>query len=104
MTTIGFRMKLHAGAIDEYRRRHDAIWPELTNELRAAGISDYSIFVDPESLNLFAVLKLAELNKRDDLPLKPIMQRWWEYMADLMETDASKRPREWPLQLVFHMD
>jgi L-rhamnose mutarotase len=115
-------MKLKAGAVEEYRRRHDLIWPELVDLLRDAGIYDYSIFLDRESLTLFAVLKLSPDNRRDALPEHPLMQRWWTYMADLMETcgessdgsdggdEATKkrssdpRPKEWPLELMFHMD
>lgn len=119
MATIAFRMQLKPGAADEYRKRHDAIWPELVTLLRDAGIYDYSIFLDPESLSLFAVLKLAPGHRRDRLAHEPLMQRWWVYMADLMVTnrragsdegDVSEgnstphRPREWPLELMFHMD
>jgi L-rhamnose mutarotase len=104
MTSIAFRMKLKPGAAQEYRRRHDEIWPELVSLLRDAGIYDYSIFLDPESSNLFAVLKLTPDDRRDSLADHPVMRRWWTYMADLMETDASERPKEWPLEPVFHMD
>lgn len=115
MTCIAFRMKLKPGAEAEYRRRHDAIWPELIDVLREAGIYDYSIFLDPESLSLFAVLKLAANHRRDSLPSHAVMQRWWTYMADLMVTSdeaessdvgrtSTTRPKEWPLELMFHMD
>lgn len=104
MNTHAFRMKLKPGAADEYRRRHDQIWPELAQLLRDAGICDYSIFLDEETLHLFAVLKLKPDNSREALPRHPVMQRWWDYMADLMETDPSKRPREWPLVRMFHLE
>ena len=60
-----FRMKLKPGTVDEYKRRHDEIWPELAQLLREAGIYDYSIFLDEEDMHLFAVLKLRDSNKRD---------------------------------------
>jgi L-rhamnose mutarotase len=104
VTSHAFRMKLKPGAVAEYRRRHDALWPELGAALRDAGIYDYSIFLDEETLHLFAVLKLRPDNKRDELPREPVMQRWWSYMADLMETDPSHRPREWPLVPMFHFE
>jgi L-rhamnose mutarotase len=97
-------MKLKAGAADEYRRRHDQIWPELARLLRDAGIHDYSIFLDEETLHLFAVLKLTPHHRRESLPQDPVMQRWWEYMADLMETTPDHRPREWPLLPMFHLE
>ncbi len=67
--------------------------PDLATALREAGIYDYSIFLDEETLHLFAVLKLRPDNKRAELPQQPVMQRWWSYMADLMETEPSQPPR-----------
>jgi L-rhamnose mutarotase len=99
-----FRMKLKPGQVEAYRRRHDAIWPELAELLRTAGIYDYSIFLDEETLHLFAVLKLREPNQREQLPQHPVMRRWWDYMRDLMETHPDGRPREWPLAPMFHLD
>ena len=103
-TTLAFRMQLKPGMAAEYRRRHDEIWPELADALRDAGIYDYSIFLDPTTLHLFAVLKLCPDHRREELPQQPVMRRWWSYMADLMETNADQRPREWPLELMFHLD
>jgi L-rhamnose mutarotase len=103
MKTRAFRMKLKPGMADEYRRRHDALWPELADALRAAGIYDYSIFLDEETLHLFAVLKLRDGDTSAFLPEQPVMRRWWDHMADLMETDDSKRPHEWPLAPMFYL-
>ena len=68
MSICAFKMQLKPGAVDEYRRRHDEIWPELSALLSSAGIYDYSIFLDENTLSLFAVLKLREDNDRDALP------------------------------------
>lgn len=103
METHAFRMQLKPGMAEEYRRRHDAIWPELAALLRDAGISDYSIFLDPETNALFATLKLAADNKREALPAHPVMRRWWGHMADIMEVEPDNKPREWPLQPMFHL-
>ncbi|WP_310534109.1 L-rhamnose mutarotase [Novosphingobium sp.] len=103
MSVHAFRMQLKPGVIAEYRRRHDEIWPELIRLLKEAGISDYRIFVDRGSDALFAVLTLAEPNNRDSLPLHPVMQRWWDHMAELMIVDETNRPAEWPLEQVFHL-
>lgn len=107
MAVHAFRMQLKPGTIAEYRRRHDAIWPDLAALLRAAGISDYRIFVDPQSHALFACLTAAEPDRRGGLAHEPVMQRWWDHMADLMEVDPAgtppNRPREWPLVPVFHL-
>jgi L-rhamnose mutarotase len=95
-------MKLKPGTVAEYKRRHDELWPDLARALREAGIYDYSIFLDEETLHLFAVLKLWPDHKIEALPAKPVMQRWWDYMADLMEVEPGNRPREWPLTEMFH--
>jgi L-rhamnose mutarotase len=101
--TLAFRMQLKPGMAEEYRRRHDEIWPELTSLLRDAGISDYRIFLDPATGALFATLKLRPDNRRETLPRQPLMRRWWDHMADIMEVEPDNRPSEWPLQPMFHL-
>lgn len=100
---VAFAMRLHPGREDEYRRRHDAIWPELAAALRDAGVSDYSIHLDPESRTLFAVLWRRREHGMDALPSLPVMRRWWDHMADLMEVDASNAPVTRPLRTMFHL-
>ena len=97
-------MKLKPGFEEEYKRRHDEIWPELSAELSAAGVSDYSIFLDEETLTLFAVLKLTDDNTVDDLPQTEIVKKWWAYMADIMETNPDNSPIQRSLNEVFHLD
>ena len=103
MIRHAFTMKLKKGCEAEYRRRHDAIWPELAAELRTAGIVDYSIFLDEESSTLFAVQNLTDDHSVATLPAKPILRKWWSYMADIMETETDLSPRCTPLQEVFHL-
>lgn len=98
-----FKMQLHPGAEEEYRRRHDEIWPELAALLRQAGVSDYEIFLDPETLTLFAVLTRRSDHGMGALPQHPVMQRWWAHMADLMQTHPSHEPIAKPLTRVFHL-
>jgi L-rhamnose mutarotase len=99
-----FRMKLRPGTVAEYKKRHDEIWPELARLLTESGIHDYSIFLDEETLHLFAVLKLREPNTRERLPEHPLMRKWWDYMKDLMYAHPDGRPMEWPLTNVFHLE
>jgi L-rhamnose mutarotase len=101
--TRAFVMRLKPGNVDEYKRRHDAIWPELADLLRAAGIYDYSIFLDEDTLQLFAVLKLRPGHTVAALPEHPVMRRWWDTMAPLMEVEPGNRPREWALKQVFYL-
>ncbi|BFM05142.1 L-rhamnose mutarotase [Halioxenophilus aromaticivorans] len=104
MEKIAFVMQLKAGHEQEYQQRHDAIWPELVVELKNAGIHDYTIFLHPTTLQLFAVLKRSPSHTMDDLPSQPIMQKWWQAMADIMETNADASPIATDLTNVFHLD
>ncbi len=103
MEKIAFRMSLTPGQAAEYQRRHDAIWPELTALLKAAGISDYSIFLDTESHSLFAVLSRPVQHGMDALPSHPVMQAWWRHMADIMATNPDGSPAVMPLLPMFHL-
>ena len=104
MEKVAFRMKVHPGREEEYRRRHDAIWPELAALLRAAGVSDYSIHLDRETGTLFGVLWRRDGHGMDALPGHPVMRRWWEHMADIMETNPDGSPVALPLETVFHLE
>ena len=104
MEQIALLMRLKPGNEAEYRKRHDEIWPDLKAALAEAGICDYSIFLDEETLNLFAVLRLRPDNNRSALAAKPVMRRWWDYMADLMYVDGTNKPIERSLTRVFHLD
>lgn len=103
MEKYAFRMRLHPGMEAEYRRRHDAIWPELVELLREAGITDYSIHLDRETGLLFGVLWRREGHGMAALPAHPVMRRWWAHMADLMETQADNAPVAVPLTTLFHL-
>ena len=103
MERIAFKMKLKAGYEEEYKQRHDAIWPELRKLLRESGISDYSIFLDTETNTLFAVQKQTGSSSSQDLGSNPIVQKWWKYMADIMETNEDNSPVIAPLKEVFYL-
>ena len=101
---IAFRMYLNPGQAGEYRRRHDAIWPELVELLRQAGISDYSIFLDEPRNVLFGVLRRRADHTMDTLPQHAVMRRWWAWMNDLMQTHPDGSPVVEPLPCFFHLD
>jgi L-rhamnose mutarotase len=104
MIRQAYTMKLKPGFAAEYKKRHDEIWPELVSELRAAGISDFSIFLDEKTLTLFAVRKISDGKKFAELSKQPVIRKWWSYMAPLMEVNADYSPVEFPLKEVFHLD
>ncbi len=103
MEKFAFKMQLNPGCRAEYIKRHDEIWPELSALLQQAGISDYSIHLDPDTNILFGVLWRQDDHGMDDLPNHPIMQKWWAHMADIMATHPSNEPVASPLETVFHM-
>ena len=100
---VAFKMKLHAGMEAEYKKRHDILWPDLELLLKETGISEYSIFLDPATLDLFGVMKAADLHALDDLPKHPVMQKWWAYMKDIMESNPDNSPVSIPLTEVFYL-
>ncbi|WP_299895644.1 L-rhamnose mutarotase [uncultured Ruegeria sp.] len=103
MEKLAFKMKLNPGCRAEYIRRHDEIWPELYDLLKDAGVSDYSIHLDPDTNILFGVLWRKVGHTMDDLPRDPVMKKWWAHMADIMETHPDNEPVVTPLETVFHM-
>lgn len=100
---IAFRMNLNPGQAAEYERRHDAIFPDLIEALRKAGVSDYSIWHDPDSDHLFAILTRSDDHGTERLPDTEVVKRWWKYMADIMETDENNVPIQVQLKRVFFL-
>lgn len=103
MEKYAFRMTLNPGRAEEYRRRHDAIWPELVALLKEAGVEDYSIHLDPETNALFGVLWRRDDHGMEALPAHPVMRKWWAHMADVMATHPDNEPVAVPLVPMFHM-
>ncbi|MGM9427291.1 L-rhamnose mutarotase [Hydrogenophaga sp. MI9] len=99
-----FRMFLNPGCVDEYRRRHDAIWPELVSLLKDSGIEDYSIYLDAEHHVLFGVLRRRAGHSMASLPQHPVMQRWWQHMKDIMRSNPDGSPVAEDLPCLFHME
>ena len=97
-------MKLKPGFRVEYKKRHDEIWPELEQLIRETGVSDYSIFLDEETNILFAVQRQSGESSSQDLGTNPLVQKWWAYMADIMETNPDNSPVTIPLEEVFYME
>ncbi len=97
-----FVMQLKKGYEEEYERRHNEIWPELVTLLKGSGVSEYSIFLEKETGKLFAFQHTSGHGSQD-LGQNPVVQKWWEYMADIMETNADNSPVSIPLREVFYL-
>ena len=96
-------MKLKPGCEVEYEKRHRTIWPELVELLKATGVSEYSIFWDKETNLLFAVQEQGGESGSQDLGTNPVVKKWWDYMADIMEVNPYNSPVSIPMKEVFYM-
>ncbi|MEG0760124.1 L-rhamnose mutarotase [Chryseobacterium piscicola] len=103
MERIAFKMFLHKGYEAEYKKRHEKAWPEIKDLLKNSGVANYSIFLDEETSVLFGVLDCYDEVKYQNIPLQPIMQKWWDYMKDLMQTNEDNSPISISLHEVFHL-
>ncbi|ADY14047.1 L-rhamnose mutarotase [Sphaerochaeta globosa] len=99
-----FVMQLKKGCEAEYQKRHDEIWPALKALLSESGVYDYTIFLERETGKLFAFQHVKGNGGSQSLGSNPIVQKWWAWMSDLMETNPDNSPVSIPLEEVFHMD
>jgi len=103
MQRHAFKMNLHPGKKAEYKKRHDEIWPELSDLLHKAGVSNYSIFLDEKTNTLFGYLERRDDHTMDNLPNEPVMKKWWAFMRDIMAYNDDGTPTAIALTDVFHM-
>ena len=96
-------MHLFKGFEAEYRRRHSTIWPRLKELLKANGISEYSIFLDEATNDLFAVMKVTNPESLKEMAVHPVMKEWWSYMKDIMDTNPDESPLSITLDEVFYL-
>lgn len=103
---FAFKMYLKPGCEEEYARRHASIWPELVKMMKEdQGVQNYSIYWDKETNLLFAYQECTkDVNTQDNSHTDPITQKWWDMMADIMDTNADNSPVSVPLEELFHMD
>lgn len=99
-----FKMYLKAGCEEEYQKRHNEIWPEIVTLLKENGISEYSIFWDKETNLLIGFQKKNGEISSQEMGDKEIMQKWWDYMADIMKTNPDHSPISVPLKEVFYLE
>src|ERR1700687_5875912 len=99
-----FLMTLKPGQQDEYEKRHNPIWPELQAVLKEHGVSNYSIFLNRGTEQLFAYLEIESEVTWQQIAQTEVCRRWWAYMKDLMLTNPDNQPVTIGLDMVFHLD
>ena len=104
MIRKAFIMSVNAGSEEEYQRRHQPIWRELEDALKSHGVHNYSIFLHPQSRQLFGYVEIDDEEKWKAIAQTDICKRWWAYMKDVMPTNADNSPVAAELREVFHMD
>lgn len=103
MIKKAFSMKIYPDQHEEYRKRHDELWPEMREMLKEHGAHQYSIFLDPETSELFGYLEIEDEERWSGTAATVINQKWWHYMADIMETNADNSPVSKELSHVFEL-
>jgi L-rhamnose mutarotase len=103
---VGFVLKVKQERLEEYRRRHEAVWPEMQAALRETGWHNYSLFLREDGL-LFGYLETPDFEKaREEMAAKEVNARWQADMAPFFEALDNRRPDEGLLRLdeIFHLD
>lgn len=104
MTRKAFVMSVHPGREAEYERRHRPIWPELEAVLKQHGVHNYSIFLLPETNQLFAYAEIEDEAKWNAIAGTDVCRRWWRHMADVMPSNPDGSPAARDLREVFHIE
>ena len=100
----GFKMKLYPGQEAEYERRHNLLWPEMKEMIHQYGGKNYTIFLDRETLTLFGYIEIENEELWAQTADTEINRKWWDYMADIMETNPDNSSISEDLSMVFHLD
>lgn len=103
MIRKAFVMSVNAGQEKEYARRHQPIWQELADVLRANGVHNYSIHLHPETRQLFAYAEIEDEARWQAIANTDVCKRWWKHMGDVMPSNPDNSPVAHSLTEVFHL-
>ena len=104
MIRKAFVMSVHAGSETEYARRHNPIWQELHDVLKKHGAHNYSIFLHPQTRQLFGYVEIEDEARWAAVAQTPVCQRWWKFMGDVMPSNPDHSPVAAEIREVFHID
>ena len=103
---VGFVLKVKPHMIDEYKRRHQNVWPDMQQALRETGWHNYSLFLRGDGM-LFGYLETPDFDAaRAGMAAREVNARWQAEMGEFFEQLEGQRPDEGmlPLEEVFHLD
>ena len=100
----GFKMKIYEGMAEEYEIRHNMLWPEMKDMIHEYGGKNYTIFLDKDTNVLYGYIEIEEEEKWSKGADTVINRKWWDFMADIMETNQDNSPVCIDLMPVFHLD
>ena len=104
MIRKAFVMTVEPDHEEEYERRHRPIWPELAQTLKAHGVHNYSIFLHPETQQLFGYVEVDDEARWSAIAETDICKRWWAHMKEIMPSNPDNSPISLELREVFHID
>ena len=104
MLRKAFVMQVNPEAHAEYQKRHNPIWPELAETLKAHGAHHYSIFMDEERHLLFGYVEIESEERWDAVANTAICQKWWKHMTDVMPANPDNSPVSDELKPVFYLE
>lgn len=103
---VGSVLKVKASMVDEYRRHHEAVWPEMLDALRRTGWHNYSLFLMPDG-TLFGYVEIDGTfeDALAAMAVEPVNERWQALMASYFEGVGEAPDRMMvALEEVFHLD
>ena len=103
MIRKAFVMSVNAGSEAEYEKRHTPVWPEMEKTLKAHGVHNYSIFLHPETRQLFAYVEIEDEARWNAIAQTPVCRKWWAHMKDVMPSNPDNSPKSVELKEVFHL-
>lgn len=104
MIRKAFVLSVNPGHEAEYARRHQPIWAELAAVLKAQGVHKYSIFLHPETRQLFGYVEIEDEARWAAIAQTEVCQRWWRFMAEVMPTNPDHSPVSRELREVFRLE
>jgi L-rhamnose mutarotase len=104
MERLCILIELEHGAEEEYQRRHDELWPEMRDALKAAGYSNYSLFRRGTTVIGYAECVPDVARVLETMAASPVTPRWNASFQDIIKrlTDESGQPLRFAE--VWHLD